>query len=133
MSKSMTYFDTLACRSGEHCRSCRNNVDYRLSIAEAFSVAVVGSSAWFDCPYGVPDDGTAVKPSRKARETLATMRHDVCSACEYYTGAMCDADNANGQPAFKCGACYERELRNPRAKCPIGKWKPITEVNKDGD
>ncbi len=54
----LNFFETTHCTSKTHCTVCRdpNAVQWRVSISKTFDV---GSNVNFDCPHGIPWNGSA--------------------------------------------------------------------------
>ena len=125
------FFDSPECRSGSHCRACRNRTigaSFRTSIATYFSLP----SADWDCPHGRPwgldnkpdslpfvaDQATARRgstalasaPSPKPASTVPPNAEEICHTC---------ASRACPNVTVCCGGQVNVIIMAP---CPEGRW-----------
>jgi hypothetical protein len=131
-----SFFDTFDCRSGSHCRTCRNReggVVFRENIATYFKLPLAN----WDCPHGRPWDiadppaplpilagpasvpapppARAVNPTDDISAEEAKRRFIICRTCEH-----------SRDDAFACalhpGCCFGRFRTDLANDCPARKW-----------
>ena len=125
-----SFFDTFACRSGDHCRTCRDRTDghaFRANIAARFSLPTID----WPCPHSRPwgFEGNAAPfpvrppPTRRHPPVItstgvtaeAKRRFAICQACEH-----------SRNNAFACalhlGCCFGKHRSKPSARCPDRRW-----------
>jgi len=122
------FFDSPECRSGSHCRACRNRTigaSFRTSIATYFSLP----SADWDCPHGRPwgldnrpdalpfvatqANATAAAtpaPARKPTSSVPPNAEEICAECVSRT-----CPNVT----VCCGGRVSITIVAP---CPEGRW-----------
>jgi hypothetical protein len=131
-----SFFDSFDCRSGCHCRTCRDpelGRPFRTAIAAYFHLPLVD----FPCPYAHPWDiadppaplavqsrpatDLSPPPARPANSPNqvsakeAKRRFTICRACEH-----------SRDDAFACnlhhGCCFGKFRSVEENHCPDGKW-----------
>jgi len=147
MNKSFS--DTFACRSGHHCRTCRDRtdgVDFRANIAARFSLM---TTDW-PCPRSRPWDfeGNATPlpashppapPTRQHPRAIASpeVTSEAGSTLSTDSGqanlteikrrfAICKSCPHTRDNAFACAlhpsCCFGKFRSNSDNRCPAGKW-----------
>jgi len=131
-----TFFDSPECKSGTHCRVCRNKTAgtrFRQSVAAYFNLP---TDEW-DCPHGHPwgldSMAVAVRPSETQNNTskasnnsktkdrekiIFDFRHKLCRECDEFTGNHCDRKFPDGC----CVETWHKFLHGHTDPCPLGKW-----------
>ena len=87
-----SFFDSVECRSGSHCQTCRDKIAgaaFRTSIAAYFAV---DPTDW-ECPHGRPWGlGCQVEPLPQ----VSTRSFEICRECDEFNGSVCELKFPNG-------------------------------------
>ena len=144
-----SFFDTFACRSGDHCHTCRARTAgraFRTSIAACFEMPTID----FPCPHGRPWDfkGSATQLPVSHSPAPATHQHPRAIASPEVTAesgstpstgsgqaklteiksrfAICRTCEHSRDDAFAgalhSGCCFGKFRSNPASRCPAGRW-----------
>ena len=116
-----SFFDSVECRSGTHCKTCRSKIGgraFRSSIAAYFAVE---TTDW-DCPHGrrwdmdgqpEPLPLLATSPLQLLAGEPLKRRLDICHQCDEFNGSMCERTFPKG-----CCLCTWQAFLD-RGICPL--------------
>jgi len=109
-----SFFDSVECRSGSHCQTCRAKIGgsvFRASIAYYFTV---GQVDW-ECPHGRP---WGLDCQAESLPMVATRSVEICRECDEFNGAVCELKFPNG-----CCICtWNKFLQEGNCPMPIPRW-----------
>ena len=81
-----SFFDSVECRSGSHCRTCRAKsagAAFRAAIAAFFAV---DATEW-ECPHGRP---WGLDCQVEPLPMVATRSIEICRECDEFNGSVCE-------------------------------------------
>jgi len=113
----VSFFDSVECRSGSHCQTCRAKiagVTFRMSIASYFAV---GQVDW-ECPHG---RSWGLDCQVESLPMVPTRAFEICQECDEFNGSVCELKFPNG-----CCLCtWDKFLQE--GDCPMIEPKWTTE------
>jgi len=113
-----SFFDSVECRSGTHCQTCRNRAGgtgFRTGIAAYFRLP----NAQWECPHGRPWDMDCkpaplpILPTPPGPAPAATRSLELCRQCDKFNGSICELQFPNG-----CCLCTWQAFLE-RGTCPL--------------
>jgi len=107
-----SFFDSVECRSGSHCKTCRAKVvgiGFRTSVATYFAL----DAADWECPHGRP---WGLDCTAEPLPLVTTRSFEICRECDEFNGSICERQFPKG-----CCLCTWQSFLE-RGTCPLGQW-----------